>query len=133
MDLKSFYKEWELMPTDEKSFTKRNLDSQRTRSETVLHQLHKQILPIEAELRRLSAEYEKEHKNYQQIDRKLAIYDGRYVICKPGKGSNYKPKPKQLVEKTLGQIILEMSPGQLHEFILKHAKKENKMEENKDE
>ena len=128
MDLKSFYKEWELMPTDEKSFAKQNLDSRRTRSETILHQLHKQILPIEAELRRLSAEYEKEHKNYQQIDRKLAITDGRHELCKPVKGSNCRPRPDK--EKTLDQLIMAMSAKQLEEFILKHSKKENEDEGN---
>jgi hypothetical protein len=121
MDLKSFHREWELMSADEKSFTKQNLDSQRLRSATTLRNLHQQILPIEAELRRLSDAYDKEHKNYQQIDRKLAVADGRHELCKPVKGSNYKPK--QSVEKTLDQIILGMSPGQLEEFIAKHAKK----------
>ena len=119
MDLKTFYREWELMTVDEKSFTKQNLDSQRKRSATKLYQLHQQILPIEAELQRLSNEYEKEHKNYQQIDRKLSVADGRHELCKPVKGSNYKPKP----EKTLDQLIIGMSPEQLQEFILKHAKK----------
>lgn len=121
MDLKSFHKEWELMSADEKSFTKQRLDSQRTKSATTLHNLHKQILPIETELRRLSADYEKEHKYYQQIDRKLAICDGRHELCKPVKGSNYKPKQDK--EKTLDQIILGMSPEKLQEFIIKHAKK----------
>lgn len=121
MDLKSFHKEWEIMSEDEKSFTKKRLDSQRLQSATALRNLHQQILPIEAELQRLSDSYEKEHKNYQQIDRKLAIADGRHELCKPVKGSNYKPK--QSVEKTLDQIILGMSPEQLQEFILKHAKK----------
>ena len=121
MDLKTFHKEWELMTMDEKSFTKQNLDSQRKRSATRLHQLHQQILPIEAELQRLSNEYEKEHKNYQAIDRKLSVADGRHELCKPVKGSNYKSK--QSLEKTLDQLIIGMSPAQLQEFILKHAKK----------
>ena len=121
MDLKTFHKEWELMTVDEKSFTKQNLDSQWKRSATRLHQLHQQILPIEAELQRLSNEYEKEHKNYQAIDRKLSVADGRHELCKPVKGSNYKPKASP--EKTLDQLIIGMSPDQLQEFILKHAKK----------
>ncbi len=121
MDLKTFYREWELMTVDEKSFTKQNLDSQRKRSATRLHQLHQQILPIETELQHLSNEYGKEYKNYQMIDRKLSVADGRHELCKPVKGSNYKPKSSP--EKTLDQLIIGMSPEQLQEFILKHAKK----------
>ena len=119
MDLKTFHTEWELMTVDEKSFTRKRLDSQRLQSATALRNLHQQILPIEAELQRLSDQYEEEHKNYQAIDRKLSVTDGRHELCKPVKGSNYKPKP----EKTLDQLIIGMSPEQLQEFILKHAKK----------
>ena len=121
MDIKTFHKEWEIMSEEEKSFTKQRLETSRRKSATVLHQLHQQILPLETELRRLSDQYEKEHKNYQAIDRKLAVADGRHELCKPVKGSNYKPKPS--TEKTLDQLIIGMSPEQLQEFILKHAKK----------
>jgi hypothetical protein len=119
MDLKTFHKEWEIMSEDEKSFTRKRLDSQRLQSATALRNLHQQILPIEAELQRLSDQYEKEHKNYQAIDRKLSVADGRHELCKPVKGMAHKPKP----EKTLDQLIIGMSPDQLQEFILKHAKK----------
>ena len=121
MDIKNFHKEWEIMSEDEKSFTKQRLDSQRLASATVLRKLHEQILPIEAELQRLSNAYEREHKNYQAIDRKLSVTDGRHELCKLMKGSNYKPKLSP--EKTLDQLIIGMSPDQLQEFILKHAKK----------
>ena len=109
------------MSEEEKSFTRQRLETSRRKSATALHQLHQQILPLETELRRLSDQYEKEHKNYQAIDRKLAVADGRHEICKPIKKAGHVAKPKP--EQTLDQLIIGMSQEQLQEFILKHAKK----------
>jgi len=118
VDIKAFYKEWEIMSEEEKYFTKQRLETSRQKSATVLHQLHQQILPLETELQRLSDQYEKEYENYRAIDRKLSVADGRYEICKPVKKSHVPKNP----EKTLDQLILAMSPEELQEFIKAHAK-----------